>query len=690
MKCMSCGNLIPDASTVCPYCNATLGPVVAAPVAPVAPEAPVQTTPVMNPVQTPVAPVAPEVPAMETPVVEVAPVAPVMPEAPVAPAEPVAPAAPVMDAPVMDTPAAPVVDGPAVNFGGPAMETPVVEPVVVQNPVVAPVVPETPVAPVLPQDQGMVTPEVASTPVVEPTPEVAPTPVAEPVAPIMAEPAPTTNMVAQGITPEGGFNGGIKEASTAPETKKKGKTKLIVLLVVLAVVVIAAVLGVLFYNSQYKSANDRLDVIVNTLFKDLAAMKNEKIDLASGKYNFEGSLSYDDVNYSAKLGGTYAYDIPNKLVDFTVDVKSVNLGEELFNEGELNLEFYLKDTRAYFLLQNFYEKYIYLDLDPSASTSFEEDKELEIDYNKLVIAVREATKAGLRNASKTQTIGDATFNGKTQKANVIEMNIDEANAKKIVKGFLTSLSNNKNFIAEIAKLNDMTEEEVKDSILEAIKDIDKVEEEETDEDEMFPEPKSTTNTKLTIYTAMFGEELIGARLTVDTKYDKKSEGYDAEYHKDSNGKLEIYPDGKVTVITLEADKKKVLEVRYEDLYEKTSTEEKTGADVKVTLNVEDKVMTFKVKSEITSDLQPKVNEVVTKESINANDLTEADITAIYNKAKEYGNFGMIIDSIFTSMQQPEVDPGLDYNDDFDYDYDSEFDSDYDTDFDTDFETDFEF
>ena len=101
-------------------------------------------------------------------------------------------------------------------------------------------------------------------------------------------------------------------------------------------------------------------------------------------------------------------------------------------------------------------------------------------------------------------------------------------------------------------------------------------------------------------------------------------------------------------------------------------------------------MTFKVKSEITSDLQPKVNEVVTKESINANDLTEADITAIYNKAKEYGNFGMIVETIFTSMQQPEVDPGLDYNDDFDYDYDSEFDSDYDTDFDTDFETDFEF
>ena len=25
MKCMSCGNLIPDASTVCPYCNAATG-----------------------------------------------------------------------------------------------------------------------------------------------------------------------------------------------------------------------------------------------------------------------------------------------------------------------------------------------------------------------------------------------------------------------------------------------------------------------------------------------------------------------------------------------------------------------------------------------------------------------------------------------------------------------------------------
>ena len=421
MKCMSCGNLIPDASTVCPYCNASLGPVVA-PVAPEVPAAtPVQTAPVA-----PVAPVAPEVMVNPTPVIPITPV-----DAPVAPAAPVmeTPVAPV--APVVETPVAPVAPAPV------AMETPVVNPVVMDAPVapaapvmpevaVAPVapstvVPETPVAPVLPQDQGMVSAPVA--PVME-TPAA---PVAPVDAPIMAQPAPTTSMVAQGVLPDAAF--GVKEASTAEPTKKKmGKGGLIAIIVLLVILIAGGVGGYLYYSSQYKSADKRLDVIVNTLFKDLVAIKNEKIELASGKYSIEAGISADENNMSAKVSGTYAYDIPNSKSDFTIDIKSLNVGQELLDEGELNLEIYSKDSKIYLLLQNFYDKYIYADLSEYLEDlEIEEEPEIEMDYNKVIVAVREATKAGLRAASKTQTVDNVTIGGKSQKANIVTIQFTEAN-----------------------------------------------------------------------------------------------------------------------------------------------------------------------------------------------------------------------------------------------------------------------
>lgn len=609
MKCMSCGNLIPDASTVCPYCNSNIGPVAAE--TPVTPEVSVQTTPVAP---------APEM---------VVPTAPVTPE--VAPVQ-----------------------------------------------MAAPVVPETPATPVLPQDQGTV-----SAPV---TPEVAAS-FQQPVemAPVQPEivptPAPTTTMVANGITPEGGFTGGEKIASTV-EAKKSNKGKLIAILVVAVILIAGIVAGVLYYNSQYKSADKRIDSIVNGMFKDLANIKNEDVELASGTYAFEGSVNVNEVSYSAKLNGKYAFDIANQVADYTLNVESINMGQELLDSGALNLELYAEKHKVYFLLQNFYEKYIYIDTEGMTEVTTDTEEELELDVNTMVIAIREATKAGLKAAPNTQTVGEVTIGGTKQKANIVEIQLNEDSAKKILKGFVNSLANNDKFLDEIARVSGEDKAEVKEGLLSVL------EEDETNTDEEYEDftPDSTTTGSIIFYTAMFGEEFLGSTIKTNQVYDKKDENYDAEYYEDSKVVLNIYPKGNALKVDMTMNDKKLLEMSLEENYEKNSTEEKNETDFSITLHSEESgAVTIKFKTTVTSDLQPKVDKVNTKDSIAFENLTETDITNIYDKVKNYGTFGMLIDSILSSYMEPSYndpyysDPSYDY--DYDYDYDNDYDTDYDYDLD---------
>lgn len=606
MKCLSCGNLIPDASTVCPYCNSKVDPVVS--VAPVYADNSLTSAPT-----TPVTP--------DLPVAQPGMVAPVQSEAPVAPVE----------APV--TPVAPV------------------------TPEVAPVVPETPVQPVLPQDQGMVvgTPAPAVQPVVAPeTPvaPVAPTPVVESapvVEPIVPAPAPTTAMVNQGVTPPP--FGGEKIASTIDAPKKKISKGALIGIIVAVVVVLAGIgVGVFYYMSQYKSADKRLDTIINTVFKDLVSIKNEEIELGSGSYELSASISSNDSTVSTKLNGMYAIDINNKIADYTLNVESLQFGQELLDAGELNFEVYAEGNRVYFLLQNFYDKYIYVDTE-GVFVEEENDKgeKIEIDYQKLVIALRDAVKASFRAANKTQTVGEVKIDGKATTANIIEINFNEANVKIMVKALQNSLANNKVFITEIAKISGKTEEEVKESIL-------GIDEEEKDEVSDL-DTLSKTTTVLKIYTAMFGDELLGADLTVNTVYDKNHEYYDAELYKDTKFVVNVFNRGQTLVTVVTSNDEKLIEFSIEEGYEKNSTEEINS--VKVNLSISDKengATTIKLEGKYVSHLQPKVDKVVVKNVINAEDMTDADLQGILDKIEGYGTLGVLLQSMFGDLTTDLLNP----------------------------------
>ena len=285
MKCISCGNLIPDASVVCPYCNTKVAE--PTPVAPVYAEVnlPLQSQQIPEQIQ-----VVQEVPVMgQSTLVEQNPVqnvvqASVGPEVPVAPAAPVTPVAPA-------TPVASVaqeVSVQAAPYPGAEPTQPVLEQNVIQQDG-------------MPESRGF-----------------------------MATPAPTTGMVAQGVQPAMGFDGGQRIATTVnkPENKKMSTTKLIVIIVV-AVVLISIIAGVvLFFNSQYNTADKRMDAIINAVFKEAIAVKNEDIEFASGTYSFDASVNANAFTMKSSLNGKYGVDVKKGIADYTLNITSLNIGQE--------------------------------------------------------------------------------------------------------------------------------------------------------------------------------------------------------------------------------------------------------------------------------------------------------------------------------------------------------------------------
>lgn len=284
----------------------------------------------------------------------------------------------------------------------------------------------------------------------------------------------------------------IKLGNTkSPEDNKaKKKKNLIIILIIVGVLLVAGVGFFLYYSSQYKSADKRIDAIVSALTMKTKSLKNDAIDKSSGTYDIGMSISSPDQSLSFKVDGTYAVDLSGKAMDYTVNLTSLNLGEELI-DNPVNLEFYLNESRVYVLLQNYFDSYVYDEV-PGLDTIFQVNEQNNIDYVSMINALKSALASGIKRMSNTQTVGDANINGKTKKANIIKINFNERNRSVFFKTFLTSLANNKKFVSEGSKFADLTEDEFKNKL------------EETANDESIIKDMSDIN--IEIYTAQFGDE----------------------------------------------------------------------------------------------------------------------------------------------------------------------------------------
>ncbi len=525
-------------------------------------------------------------------------------------------------------------------------------------------VPVTPTTPVLPQDQNMVVTkenpvmETNNEPIAQVQPDqtnmeaqvesvVASAPVQQPVE---MTPQPTQSempeiMPTQEGTPVNNDGGNVetmeppaqvasippmppvenqsgeKIGSSAPVIHKKtNKKRNMIIIIVVAVLLVLIGIGLFIYFYEFKSADKRIEVLSKNLFGFTKKMKNDSVELSSGKYSINGGITTDKETIDVDFSGTYGVDLKNQILDLTINANSIKVGEELLPDP-LNVEFYLNDSKAYVLLQNFYDKYIYTEY-PEMKELFDSLSENDINYVVLAKGLENAFSNSIKSANATQTIEDVKINGKTQKANVIRIVSTAANQKLITTNFFRTLANNKAFIKEYAKLTNMTESKAKDKLLKNIENA---------------KYENDPNTKVEIYSPLVGNSLLGARI-----YGKSEETGEISI-------MEVYPIAKGYAINLTVGGKSVLKGQFTNSVKKTSKTENTSTSISLTGFSNDTTIKVDLTVNIENDVNPKVEKLNVKNSVDYRYIPLTDQQTIMSKISNYGDIGMYISQYLNSI-----------------------------------------
>lgn len=601
MKCISCGNLIPDASVVCPYCNSK---------------------------------VQPEAPA--TPVYDVKPSEPVMTPPPVASSEQNS-----MTSAIPETPSQPVLPqdqgmsfASAVSSNTGATNNSVSTGTVQSSDGM--MSSGTPVQGRPAETNSTASVGQVSTPLqpsenslnnvgaINNSQPVNPAPVGNTVNQNsgvssnngMVPPQPPINAnpnEAQVLANQGQVVSGEKIATMTPaEPKKKKKGKLI-LIIVIAVILLALIGGGVFvYFYEFRSGDTRIDKVVNGLLSFTNGVKNENVELGSGSYTIDATIGADDQQFGFALNGKYAFDLSKKLVDTTVNVESLNLGQELLEE-ELNLEVYLYDSKMYLLFQNFFEKYISYPIE-GYDELFSGVEQNDINYALIINAYKTAIKSALKASNYSQTIKDVDINGSTQKANVITMNLTEANQKSMIRAFVNTLKNNNTALEEMAKVSG--------------EDVATI---ESNLDAMIDNDDYLLNNSMVIeiYTEMLGDEFLGVHCTMDTE-------------DDTTNIIDLFPITNGYSLSVREDDQEMINMDVTSTEKNTSTTRESTVSVTAVFYSDGTAANIEVSMGVVEDVNPNVEEVNVRNSVDYRYLSDVEKQQIINSVSQFGTLGLIV------------------------------------------------
>lgn len=418
------------------------------------------------------------------------------------------------------------------------------------------------------------------------------------------------------INPDGGIiDGGKIGSSVTPEVKNKNKKKLIIILVFVVVILIIFGLGFAYYYSQYKTADKR----VSSVFKGITSMtsnfRNEEIDKASGTYELDLNIDYNDEAMKAKVNGTYARDLSAGALDLTTNIESFVKGEELLN-SPINFEVYYNDSKVYVLLENFFDMYIYDEFE-GLNKYLESIEQNDINYTNLMTSLKKAINSGLTSMSSTQTVKNVTIHGVSSKVNVVQIRFTARNQSLFINAFCRVLANDTNFIGEMSKLTGKDEDTIKEQINGSAQD----------------KEYQDIDLVVEVYTEMFGEKFSGLKVT------KKDEEVNV---------LELYPITNGYGITYKRGSQNIFEGTYEKTSKRTSTTNETNHKVYFTVYYGDVAYKIDASLNLVGDVNPKDAKVNVKNSINKMYLTEENKAAILEKYNQSGNIALHYPDILNS------------------------------------------
>lgn len=403
---------------------------------------------------------------------------------------------------------------------------------------------------------------------------------------------------------------------TFESAPKKKKTGLIIGIIVGVIVLLIAILGVIGYFFEFRSADKRITSVVNNIFKKIN-VSTEKVEKSSGKFSIDGKISFDNQTYDAKLSANYGIDLTDKLINLDMSLDNLNIGMELLDEP-LKINSYVTDSKVYLLFSNFYDKFIYTNVD-GVEKIFDAVEQNDISYQIMLDGIRDAIKESLVAANKKQSIKD----GK----NVVRIDLTKENQKLVADAARKSLLNNDSLLTEISKLTGKDIKELKASL----------EETETDEIE-------ESDGYFELITNIMGTEFVefsihdeNVVLTV-TEKDVVLKAYD-------EGKL--VGDFKITF-----DSKKASKV------------EEINVKVDATIYVEEKAYTVNLGVKVENDVNPKVEKADFKNSVSVENMSQEDLLSIYDKVSKFGKLGVFITQYMRIDTTPTIEQNINSNSTF--------------------------
>lgn len=419
----------------------------------------------------------------------------------------------------------------------------------------------------------------------------------------------------------------INEDFNVKKPKKKG---LLIGGIIVAVAVIVAF--VLIYFLVLTNPKFIFSKTIDKLF----TVDSQNYDSMKVSTKLKADIDLEDATYETELA-----EIEKCAITFgaQMDVKNkqeiVDLGLEYDNQEVIDARVYYDDGEMYAYLEDIFDKYIELDMDEESKAAL--DEVFETVTSEENMKNTEKALAIVRDELKTQIKENGEFEKKKDKIEIGEdevkvtkstVTISEKQSYKIAGNILSNLAENEEFL-------DCFEDETIDNELEELAET--MEKNKTE---------GKGNIKVSLYTkGLLNNKLVAVdaqiyvpeeETTIVASVIKEDEDiYSYSVSGKSNGIKFDFANGKVEIQK-----------------DKDSKKEQSG---KTTITAEViELGSVKLQIDYVVEYNQGIDKINTSNSVNMNDLTEADIESIGTKLMERPLIGELIKNASTVQNQNNV------------------------------------
>ena len=412
-------------------------------------------------------------------------------------------------------------------------------------------------------------------------------------------------------------NGQFNEQINTKKPKKKGKIILgiILAIIIIAIIALVAVYFLVFSTPQYIFAST-----VDSIFN----MKAQTYNTVKSAVTLNGSVQFEDESINEQLTDLENFSINiGSQIDYQNQSEIVDLGLQYEDESVVGARFYFKDGEMYTLLDGLYDDYIKVDLETEQANLMQELLDLTKVQGKQENLIKAMSILGNEIKGQISNVGtfeksteQMTLNGENKNVTRVSLLFNAQEFSTVVINVCNNLANNNEFIQ-------CFEESPKDDLLDIVASL---------ED---GEPSSDDTVRISIYTQGLLNETIGfgldlnladnTELSINMNIMKETDDlYTVSYTQGDN-----YINGRIEIARAE------------------NTEENQTGDAKITLEVSN-LGTMELNMGYAYSYNQAVDEVDTRNSVNAEDLTQEDMNTILENLMQRPLIGDLMTNIISS------------------------------------------